>query len=102
YTAIIDSKKIGMHVMAYILVSFSRESDVSQKDLARKIASFPQVCEVSIITGEWDILVKVKEESVEAIGNFVVDKLRNLIGIEKTLTLVVLHNEKESLEVFIK
>ncbi|MEM5881506.1 MAG: Lrp/AsnC ligand binding domain-containing protein [Candidatus Aenigmatarchaeota archaeon] len=35
------------------------------------------------MSGEWDILLKVKEESIESIGNFVVEKLRNLEGIKK-------------------
>lgn len=102
YTAIVDNKAVGMPVIAYVLISFNKSSNISQKELAKKLAEFKQVCEVSIIAGEWDILVKVKEENVESIGNFVVEKLRNLEGIEKTLTLIVLHNEKESLEVLIK
>lgn len=102
YTAIVDNRAVGMPVIAYVLISFNKSSNISQKELAKKLAEFKQVCEVSIIAGEWDILVKVKEESVESIGNFVVEKLRNLEGIEKTLTLIVLHNEKESLEVLIK
>jgi DNA-binding Lrp family transcriptional regulator len=47
------------------------------------------VQEVHIITGDWDFLIKVKEKDVNAVGRFVVDKLRTVPGISKTLTIMV-------------
>jgi len=98
YRAILDAKKLGLGVTAFILVSFSYKSGggVSQRDVARRIASFPEVQEVHIITGDWDIIVKVKMESVDELGQFVVDKLRMVRGVDKTLTCVVLDTVKES------
>ena len=52
-----------------------------------------------IITGDWDLLIKVKAKNVEAIGKFVIDKLRLVKGIEKTLTCVVFETEKETTEI---
>ena len=52
--------------------------------------------EVHIITGDWDLLVKLRAESVDAIGKFVVDKLRLIKGLEKTLTCMVFETVKES------
>lgn len=54
-----------------------------------------------IITGDWDILIKVKAEDVDAVGNFVIDKLRLVKGIEKTLTCMIFHTEKESTAVYL-
>ena len=67
--------------------------------MAKEIAKFPEVQEVHIITGDWDLLIKVKAEDVEAIGKFVIDKLRLVKGIEKTLTCVVFETEKETTEI---
>ena len=50
------------------------------------IAEFPEVQEVHIILGEWDILAKVKARDVDSMEKFVVDKLRLIGGVEKTLT----------------
>ena len=50
-------------------------------------------------TGDWGLLIKVKAENVEAIGKFVIDKLRLVKGIEKTLTCVVFETEKETTEI---
>ena len=52
--------------------------------------------EVHIITGDWDLLVKLRAENVDAVGKFVVDKLRLIKGLEKTLTCMVFETVKET------
>ena len=46
-----------------------------------------------------DFTVKVKEKDVNAVGEFVVDKLRTVPGISKTLTIMVFDPVKESMDV---
>jgi len=103
YRAILDAKKLGKSTTAFILASFTyrmpNKELLSQRELAKEIAKFPEVQEVHIITGDWDLLIKVKAENVEAIGKFVIDKLRLVKGIEKTLTCVVFETEKETTEI---
>ena len=69
---------------------------MSQRKVAREIAGFSEVQEVNIISGEWDMLTKVKAKDVDSVGKFVVDKLRLIRGIEKTLTCFIFESEKES------
>lgn len=88
FAAIPDYSKIGKQVMAYIFVTFSNEGGLSQRKLAEEISRIPGVYEVSVISGEWDMLLKVRAGSVEEIGRLVVDKLRATRGIEKTETCV--------------
>jgi Lrp/AsnC family leucine-responsive transcriptional regulator len=57
------------------------------------------VQEVYIITGDWDLLVKLRAESVDAVGKFVVDKLRLIKGLEKTLTCMVFETMKETTKI---
>ena len=101
YKAILDSKKLNFGATAFILASFSYrngETSLSQRVIAEQIARFPDVQDVHIISGDWDILIKIKEESVDAVGNFVIDKLRTVKGIEKTLTCMVFDTQKETTE----
>jgi DNA-binding Lrp family transcriptional regulator len=101
YRAILDSKKLNLGTTAFILASFSYrngETPLSQRVIAEQIAKFPEVQAVHIISGDWDILIKIKEESVDAVGNFVIDKLRTVKGIEKTLTCMVFDTQKETTE----
>ena len=103
YRAILDGNKVGIGTTAFVLASFAyrlpgRGEPLSQREVAEEIAKFPEVQEVHIITGDWDILIKVRAGSVDEIGKFVVDKLRKVRGVEKTLTCMVFETAKETTE----
>lgn len=104
YRAIVAPEKLSAGTAAFILasVSYRTKTDgtpVSQRVVAEEIAKFPEVQEVHIITGDWDLLIKLRAESVDAIGKFVIDKLRPINGLEKTLTCMVFETVKETTEV---
>ena len=101
YRAIVNGKMVDMAATAFILASFGYrpvggERPLSQREISKRIAEFPEVQEVHIISGDWDILIKVKARDVEAVGRFVVDKLRTVKGVEKTLTCMVFETVKET------
>jgi len=106
YNAILDANKLDKGTTAFILASVSygskESAQQSQRKTAEKIAKFPEVQEVHIITGDWDLLIKVKEKEVAAIGKFVIDKLRLVEGIEKTLTCMVFTTEKETTNILLE
>ena len=94
FTVDLDGKKIGRGLVAYILctVSYhtSRGQKIDQYEVARLIKALPEVEEVSIVTGENDIIVKVALRDVDELNHFIIDELRNTEGVEKTMTSVVL------------
>ncbi|MDH7517198.1 MAG: Lrp/AsnC family transcriptional regulator [Candidatus Thermoplasmatota archaeon] len=91
----IDYKKIGFGTEVFIFVSFLPNPDISQRQLAKTIAELPGVHEVHIISGEYDLLLKVRGKSLEDIGILVVDKLRQLKGVGRTLTFACFETVKE-------
>jgi len=104
YRAIVAPEKLCAGTAAFILasVSYRAKGDdvpISQRVVAEEIARFPEVQEVHIITGDWDLLVKLRAENVDAVGKFVVDKLRLINGLEKTLTCMVFETVKETTQV---
>jgi len=104
YRAILAPEKLGSSTAAFILASVSYrtkadDAPISQRAVAEEIAKFPEVQEVHIITGDWDLLIKLRAENVDAIGKFVVDKLRLIKGLEKTLTCMVFETVKETTEI---
>jgi DNA-binding Lrp family transcriptional regulator len=105
--AVLDSKKLGCSTTAFVLASVTYgvcegEKPFSQRDRAAEIAKFPEVQEVHIITGDWDLLIKLRGESVDSIGKFIIDKLRLVRGIERTLTCMVFETCKETTEIPLK
>ena len=95
FTIKVDKAKLGKGVLAFVLVSFMPGSEVSQKALAHEIALMENVEEAHLISGEWDILLKVRGSSVKEIGDLVIDKIRGMHGVAKTLTCVVFYSAKE-------
>ena len=102
YRAILSAEKLNLGTAAFILASVSYnaknedQTPISQRQVAEEIARFAEVQEIHIITGDWDILVKLRAENVEAVGKFVVDKLRLIKGLDKSLTCMVFETVKES------
>jgi Lrp/AsnC family leucine-responsive transcriptional regulator len=103
YKAILDAPSLDKGTTAFILASVTYGikdgTTQSQRKIAEEIAKFPEAQEVHIIAGDWDILMKVKEKDVGAVGKFVTEKLRIVKGIEKTLTCMVFQTEKETTDI---
>lgn len=92
-----DYAKLGKPVKAFVLVSYARNRRATQRQLAQELARLPGVAEVAILAGNWDLLVKVRVESVDALGKLVVDRIRNMPGVGKTATMPVLDTEREEI-----
>ena len=95
YTILLDNKKIGKAIAAYILITVDykllNEQKMSQNDLAKKLKSIPDVEEASVLTGAADIIIKVRVSDIDQLNEFVTKQLRNIGGVEKTQTAVILN-----------
>ena len=108
YATVLDGPKLGFAATAFILATFSYRTPgatknmLSQRTVAKEVAGFPEVQEVHVISGDWDLLIKVKTTDIDAVGKFVFDKLRTVGGIDKTVTCMVFDTAKETLEIDLK
>ncbi|MHA1637743.1 MAG: Lrp/AsnC family transcriptional regulator [Candidatus Thorarchaeota archaeon] len=94
FTIDVDRKQVGRGLMSFILCTVSYRTATGQKtnqhEIARQIKALPEVEDVSIVTGEIDLIVKVSLKDVDELNDFVISKLRDIEGIERTITSVVL------------
>ena len=95
FCTIPNYEKIGFPTKVFIFISFRSEKNISQRDLAKRIAKLNGIYEVHIISGEYDLLIKVRGTSLEEIGKLVIDKIRELDGVDKTLTCACFETIKE-------
>jgi len=74
-------------VVAYVLliVKPGEESKV-----AEKLRHMPEVKDVAIVYGEYDLVVKVEESSMETLQNFLIKKVRAIDEIERSSTMISL------------
>jgi len=95
YTAIPDYSQLELGVTSFVLVQFEPEKGVSQRDTAEEIASIHGIFEVHMISGEYDMLLKIRGASMEEIGKLVIDRLREVKGVARTLTCACFTTVKE-------
>jgi Lrp/AsnC family leucine-responsive transcriptional regulator len=95
YTAVPDYAQLGAGVSAFILVQFGPQEGLSQRETAEEIADLKGIYEVHMISGEYDMLLKARGSSMEDIGNLVIDRLREIKGVSRTLTCACFTTVKE-------
>ena len=95
FTAIPDYAKIGRGTTAFVLVSFTPAQEISQRELAAQIARIEEVYEVHLVSGQWDMILKVRASSTEEVGRLVIDRLRTMRSVAKTETCFVFDTVKE-------
>jgi DNA-binding Lrp family transcriptional regulator len=96
YTVLPDYEALGEPTTAFVFLSYDSRDGVAQEDVAEALSEMEGVYEVHMISGDWDLLAKVRGESVEAIGDLVIQRLRRLGGVGKTLTCTVFRTWKET------
>ena len=58
-----------------------------EQDVVTQLQSIPEIDEVILLFGEYDIFAKIKCSDFGVLSDVVVNKIRNISGIESTKTL---------------
>ena len=94
YVALVDKKKLGREISAYILITVDykllKQRGLSQHDLARTLRKYDFVEDVNMVTGQSDLILKISVDNVGKLDDFITKDLRNIDGVERTQTLMVL------------
>ena len=94
YTVVLDNKKIGKDISAYILINVDykllKEIKSTQYELTIKLKKHPCVEEAATVTGGTDILIKARVKNIDELNSLITRYVRNLEGVDRTQTLVVL------------
>ncbi len=97
FTVDLDYKQIERGFSVIIMVSVDyrllRELKKDQHQLAQELKSMAEVTKVDVVTGGTDIVVRVRIKDVEAYDAFLLKKLQKIKGIDKTQSLVVIHEK---------
>ena len=97
YTIDIDQSKLGFDLEAYVLVTVSlaefKREKIKMKDLISTIKKNPIVESAENLSGDVDIIIKVRGKNIDELNEYVVNVLSYYKGIEKTKTAIILkHN----------
>lgn len=96
YTAICDDSADDGTVKAVIEVKVSPSRDGGFDQVAQRIARYPEVTDLLLISGSFDLLITINGKSLKEVANFVASKLATIDGVLSTSTGFMLKKYKES------
>jgi Lrp/AsnC family leucine-responsive transcriptional regulator len=92
YHAVLDAKRLGLDITAFIGVITTHPSSISQFE--QQVAALDDVLECHHVTGEYTLLLKVKTANTASLERLI-SRIRSLEGVSRTETLVVLSTHIE-------
>ena len=96
YHTLIDWDKAGIEkVTALIEVRVTPQRGMGFDNFAGRIANYPEVNSVYLISGGYDLLVSLEGKTLKEVSNFVSDKLSTLDSVLSTATHFILKKYKD-------
>jgi Lrp/AsnC family leucine-responsive transcriptional regulator len=93
YQALLDSKKIGKDITAFIGVSIGNQRDIDK--FAVRMLDHQDVLECHHVTGDESFILKVKSANTGSLEKLL-GEVRSVEGVTRTVTKIVLSTAKES------
>lgn len=91
YVALLNAKKMGLTLMAFIGISMDKHTPERFEKLESTLASYPEVLECHLITGQdADYLLKVIVRDMDAYQQFLLNKLTRIEGVTGVHTSFVM------------
>src|SRR5579863_2897383 len=96
YAALLDRKRLGFGVEAFVQVSLERHQDRFDKAFRKAVLSHPEIVGCYVMTGEMDYLLHVVARDLEAYGRFTLDVLLKMPGVKDSKSSLALEVVKDS------
>jgi Lrp/AsnC family leucine-responsive transcriptional regulator len=96
YVAIVDPKRVGLALMAFVNVKLEKRGRMPADGFARAVKDWPEVLACYSLTGDMDYLLRVQVENLEHFSRFVMDSLLKHPGVVDVKSSFVLEEVKET------
>ncbi len=90
YVAELDSKQLGLNVSAYVFVRLQRNSTENAYAFEAAVRTLAHVEECSVLSGEYDYLLKVVATDLEAYEGFIKNNLAAIDEVDIINTTIIL------------
>jgi len=100
YKAVFDYKKIGVGFCSYVLINLSPDEYGNPERVAKELVKFREIESVDIVTGDWEIMLKVRTKNIDEYYAFVKNVIsrKGVIKIKSLNTLKQVKSEFISIE----
>ena len=96
YQAVVDWERVDDdHVRAQLELNVELDRETSYRDIANRIAKFPEVASLRLVSGEYDFAVDLEGDSMHEISDFVAERIAPVPEITQTVTHFVMTTYKD-------
>ncbi|CAN7290904.1 Lrp/AsnC family transcriptional regulator [Massilia sp. LjRoot122] len=96
YAAILSQRALGLPDTVIIEVTLERHDDEIFEQFGKALAELPEVMEASLLTGDYDYLIKVAVAGTEGYERFLRQRLYKIPGIRHSRSTFVLRTLKRT------
>lgn len=96
YVAIISHEALGLTDIVFVEVTLDKHDEKILERFGQALAQMPEVIEASLVTGEYDYLVKVAVSGTRDYERFLREQLYRIDGIRHTRSTFSLRSLKKS------
>lgn len=96
YQAVVDWNKVEQErVRASVELNVTLDRETSYNDIAERLAKFPEVTTLRLVSGDYDFEMEVEGESMQQVSKFISDKVAPVPEITQTVTHYVMDTYKD-------
>jgi len=93
--AVVSPKTMGWPLVMVVLVTIESGQSARLDDIIRRLSALPEIIEFHYVTGDYDLVLKVVAEDMEAYERFLLLQLMSVGNIKDVKTLVSLRTVKD-------
>jgi DNA-binding Lrp family transcriptional regulator len=97
YRAVVDWDQLDREqVRAAVELNVTLDRETSYSDVAERIAKFPMVESLHLVSGDYDFMMEVEGDSMREVSYFISEKVAPVPEITQTVTHYVMDSYKEN------
>ncbi|MFA9504614.1 Lrp/AsnC family transcriptional regulator [Natrinema thermotolerans] len=97
YQAVVDWDKLAdERVRAEVELNVTLDRETGYDDIAQRLAQFPEVKALRLISGDYDFDMEVEGDSIREVSQFISEKVAPVPEITQTVTHYVMTSYKEN------
>ncbi|NUE02765.1 Lrp/AsnC family transcriptional regulator [Halorubraceae archaeon YAN] len=96
YQAVIDWDKVDeRHVAAFVELNVELDRETGYEQIADRIAKFPEVESLRLVSGDYDFAIEVNGESMQSVSRFISEQIAPIPEVTQTVTHFIMDTYKE-------
>ncbi|PSQ27434.1 Lrp/AsnC family transcriptional regulator [Halobacteriales archaeon QS_9_68_17] len=96
YQAVVDWHRVKKeHIRAEVELNVTLDRDTGYDDIAERLARFPEVTTLQLVSGDYDFHLEVEGDSLQEVSNFISEQVAPTPEITQTVTHYVMETYKD-------